>query len=66
MRKRLSKAHSRLVAAYCDKYPKAVDALAEMLPDERAEYVLEIVIAILYHVPVKVLQQYDNRTHLGS
>lgn len=56
----------RLVAAYCNAFPKAVDALAEMLPEERADYVLEIAIAILQHVPAQVLTQYDSRTHLGS
>lgn len=55
----------RLVAAYCDKYPKAVDALAEMMPKERLEYVMDIAIAIFHHVPAEVLRQYDTRIHLG-
>ena len=38
---------NRMVSTYCGRYPKSADELAEMLPEERIEFVAEVCIRML-------------------
>lgn len=63
MAKRKNKVKSpldRLVAAYCDRYPGNIDELAEMLQEERIDFVAEFCIQMLRNAQFVVKYRAGN------